>query len=204
MVNYEILKQHLPDDVYAGLLDCCTQYLINNPARLAHFLGQCHHESMGFLVKEENLNYSMDALLRVFPKYFDTKNVALYVRKPIEIASRVYAERMGNGSEESLDGWLYHGRGYIQLTGKNNYKAFSGRVSDDLVLHPELVATKYPLLSAAWFWSVNNINAIADKGVDQQIVADVTKKVNGGYNGLADRQRHTLRYWNLLNGGQNV
>lgn len=200
MINFEPLKGHLPDQVYSELLDCCTQYLINNPYRMAHFLGQCHHESAGFLVREENLNYSLDALLRVFPKYFNTQNVAPYVRKPIEIASRVYADRMGNGSEESLEGWFYHGRGYIQLTGKNNYKAFNGKIPDNVVIHPELVASKYPLVSAAWFWSINSINTVADNGIDQQTIADVTKKVNGGYNGLADRQTKTLKYWNILNG----
>lgn len=200
MINFEPLKEHLPEQVYSELLDCCTQYLINNPYRMAHFLGQCHHESAGFLVREENLNYSLDALLRVFPRYFNTQNVAPYVRKPIEIASRVYADRMGNGSEESLEGWFYRGRGYIQLTGKNNYKAFAGKVPDNVVIHPELVASKYPLVSAAWFWSINSINTVADNGIDQQTIADVTKKVNGGYNGLADRQTQTLKYWNILNG----
>ena len=200
MINFEPLKGHIPDQVYSELLDCCTQYLINNPYRMAHFLGQCHHESAGFLVREENLNYSLDALLRVFPKYFNTQNVAPYVRKPIEIASRVYADRMGNGDEESLDGWFYRGRGYIQLTGKNNYKAFDGKIPDNVVIHPELVASKYPLVSAAWFWSINSINTVADNGIDQQTIADVTKKVNGGYNGLADRQTQTLKYWNILNG----
>lgn len=200
MINFEPLKEHLPEQVYSELLDCCTQYLINSPERLAHFLGQCHHESAGFWVKEENLNYSLDGLLRVFPKYFNTQNVAPYVRKPIEIASRVYANRLGNSDEESLEGWYYRGRGYIQLTGKNNYKAFGGKIPDNIILHPELVASKYPLVSAAWFWSVNSINAVADKGIDQQTIADVTKKVNGGYNGLADRQTQTLKYWNILNG----
>lgn len=200
MINFEPLKQYLPPNVYDELLNCCTSYDLTSPTRLAHFLGQCHHESGGFHHVEENLNYSVDALLRVFPKYFDTRNVAPYVRRPIEIASRVYADRMGNGSEESLDGWLYHGRGYIQLTGKNNYIAFGDTVVDDLVRHPELVATKYPLASAGWFWSMNNLNAIADKGMDQQVIADITKRINGGYNGLEDRQRHTLHYWELLNG----
>ena len=198
MVNYENIKGLVPAKVYDELLDCCTRYDITSPLRLAHFLSQCHHESMGFTRTEENLNYSLEALLRVFPKYFNTQNVALYVRKPIEIASRVYADRMDNGSEESLEGWFYRGRGYIQLTGKNNYKAFSGRLSDDLVIHPELVATRYPLQSAAWFWSVNGLNNLADKGSDQQVVADVTKRVNGGYNGLEERHKLFDRYYGSL------
>lgn len=199
-MNYQPLKDLLPESVYAELPDVAEKYQICTPLRMAHFLAQCAHESGNFSQKEENLNYSLEALLRVFPKYFNTQNVAPYVRKPIEIASRVYANRMGNGSEESCEGWYYRGRGYIQLTGKDNYMKFDAGVPENLILSPDLVAIKYPLLSAAWFWSINSINTVADNGIGQQTIADVTKKVNGGYNGLADRQTQTLKYWNILNG----
>lgn len=198
MVNYENLKGLVPENVFEELLDCCMRYGLNNPLRLAHFLAQCHHESAGFTRVEENLNYSMDGLLRVFPKYFNPQNVAPYVRKPIEIASRVYADRMGNGSEESLEGWFYRGRGYIQLTGKNNYQAFGGTLGDNIILHPELVASKYPLQSAGWFWSMNHLNDLADKGADQQVVADITKRINGGYHGLEERHKLFDRYYGQI------
>ena len=197
-MNYEPLRALLPESVYAELPDVSEKYQICTPLRMAHFLAQCAHESGNFSQKEENLNYSLEALLRVFPKYFNTQNVAPYVRKPIEIASRVYANRMGNGSEESCEGWYYRGRGYIQLTGKDNYTKFDAGVPENLILSPELVATKYPLLSAAWFWSVNRLNTLADEGADQQVVADITKRVNGGYHGLENRLKLFDRFYGQI------
>ena len=194
-MNYEPLRALLPESVYAELPDVAEKYQICTPLRMAHFLAQCAHESGNFSQKEENLNYSLEALLRVFPKYFNTQNVAPYVRKPIEIASRVYANRMGNGSEESREGWYYRGRGYIQLTGKDNYMKFDAGVPENLILSPDLVATKYPLLSAAWFWSVNRLNTMADEGPDQQVTADITKRVNGGYHGLENRLKLFDRFY---------
>lgn len=184
---YTKLKDILPANVFAELPAVTEKYQICTPLRLAHFLAQCAHESGSFKRAEENLNYSLEALLRVFPKYFTPENVAFYVRKPLEIASRVYANRMGNGPEECCDGWFYRGRGYIQLTGKDNYTKFDASVTENIIINPELVATKYPLLSAAWFWNENKLNEIADKGSDQQVVADITKKINGGYHGLENR-----------------
>lgn len=197
-MNYEPLKDLLPESVYAELPDVTEKYQICTPLRMAHFLAQCAHESGNFSQKEENLNYSLEALLRVFPKYFNPQNVAPYVRRPVEIASRVYANRMGNANEESCDGWYFRGRGYIQLTGKDNYAKFGAGTTDNLVDHPELVATKYPLLSAAWFWSVNRLNTIADHGPDQQVVADITKKVNGGYKGLENRLKLFDRFYQQI------
>ncbi len=189
-MNYEPLKDLLPDEVYKELPAVAEKYQICTPLRMAHFLAQCAHESGNFSQKEENLNYSLEALLRVFPKYFNPQNVTPYVRRPVEIASRVYANRMGNGNEGSCDGWYFRGRGYIQLTGKDNYEKFGAGVTENLIDHPELVATKYPLLSAAWFWTVEKrLNDLADLGPDQQVVADITKKVNGGYKGLEDRHK---------------
>jgi putative chitinase len=145
-------------------------------------------------VVEENLNYSAKGLLKTFPKYFNEKSAEEYEHNKVRIASRVYANRMGNGNEESQDGWKYRGRGYIQLTGKDNYTAFNDRLPEDIVSNPDLVATKYPMLSAAWFWDKNRINDLCDNGN----VADVTKKVNGGLNGLDDRWDLFTHYTDVL------
>lgn len=192
------LKGVVPGDVLVAFALTLDEYHLSTPLRAAHFLAQCAHESANFTKREENLNYDMTGLLRVFPKYFNPGNVEPYVRKPIEIASRVYANRMGNGPEESLEGWFYRGRGYLQITGKDNYTAFDKLVEDNLVLYPELVATKYPLESAAWFWNTHHLNDKADRGSDQQVVADITKVINGGYNGLADRQDHFDNIYNRI------
>lgn len=200
MIDYSKLRNELPTPVFDELADVIIKYKINTPLRLAHFLSQCSHESAGFTRTEENLSYSLDALLRVFPKYFDVSNAEAYVRKPMEIASRVYANRMGNGNEDNMEGWFYRGRGYIQLTGKNNYAAFDKEVPGNLIIEPELVATKYPLLSAAWFWNENKLNDVADYDSDQNAVAKVTKVVNGGYHGLEDRQRRFTQFYGALNG----
>lgn len=198
MIDYSSLKTVIPPSVFDELLEVATKHKINTKLRLAHFMAQCAHESAGFTRVEENLNYSREGMLRVFPKYFNVDNVEHYVRKPIEIASRVYANRMDNGDEDSLEGWFYRGRGYMQLTGKDNYTAFDKQVSDNMVIKPELVATKYPLLSAAWFWNERRLNDVADKGSDQNIVASVTKVINGGYHGLEDRQGRFGKYYALL------
>lgn len=197
MIDFSGLRPLLSAHVCDQVMDVVLKYRIDTPLRLAHFLSQCHHESMGFKATEENLNYSADALLRVFRKYFNTQNVELYARNPIAIASKVYANRMGNGNEASQEGWKYRGRGYIQLTGKNNYTAFDKTVLDNLIVNPELVATKYPMLSAAWFWNERGINAQADTGS----VRAVTLKVNGGLNGLDDRERLFDRYYGVLKNG---
>jgi len=199
MINYNPLRGNIPDVVFKELQDVATKYMINTPLRMAHFLAQCSHESQQFTKTEENLNYSLEALLRVFPKYFGPGNVERYVRKPMEIASRVYANRMGNGDEASLEGWFYRGRGYMQLTGKDNYTAFDKEVPGNLIVEPELVANTYPLLSAAWFWNSHSLNQVADQGDDQNVVANITKVINGGYNGLEDRINKFNKFHLLLN-----
>jgi putative chitinase len=171
-----------------------SKFGINTPERLAHFLGQCHHESGGFKFTTENTNYSDVGLKKRFNKYFKDKDISKYARNPEKIANLVYANRMGNGNEASGDGFRFRGRGYIQLTGKNNYKAFDKFVDDDIVLNPDLVATRYPLLTAAWFWDVNDLNEICDKGVNKSTIFAVTKKVNGGIKGLEERSVLTTRY----------
>jgi len=192
------LKGHIPDSVISMIPDTAAKFGITNPLRLAHFLAQCGHESGGFKAVNENLNYGAKGLLGTFPKYFNATTAAQYERKPEMIASKVYGGRMGNGPESTKDGYKFRGRGYIQLTGKDNYTAFDKFVDDDILGNPDLVATKYPLMSAAWFFNKNGLWAICDKGADQGTVTAVTKRVNGGVLGLQDRIKHFKEYYNLL------
>jgi putative chitinase len=192
------LKGHIPDAVLAQISDTAAKFNITNPLRLAHFLAQCGHESGGWKATSENLNYSSKGLMGIFPKYFTPALAEQYARKPEAIASRVYGGRMGNGPEATKDGFKFRGRGYIQLTGKDNYKAFDGFVPEDILSNPDLVATKYPLMSAAWFFNKNGLWAICDKGSDDTTVTAVTKRVNGGTIGLPDRIKHFREYYNLL------
>jgi len=199
-MNLDKLKGHVPDTVIAQIPDVMTKFEINTPLRLAHFLAQCGHESGGFKLTQENLNYGAKGLRGVFGKYFPTDQKALlYERKPEKIANLVYGGRMGNGPEASGDGFKFRGRGYIQLTGKDNYKAFDAVVAENLLETPDLVATKYPLLSAAWFFHKNGLHKIADGGATDAVVTSVTKRVNGGTIGLEDRIKHFKEYYNLLN-----
>ena len=160
--------------------------IADSKLRLAHFFAQVLHESGCMRFDTENLNYSSDALLRVFGKYFQTKQEAdAYARKPEKIANRVYAKRMGNGSEASGDGWKYRGRGLIQLTGKANYKAFAEWVGDARIMDdPDLVSSEYAVHSAVFFWDKNNLNKLADR----DDVVGLTRRINGGENGLAHRR----------------
>jgi len=193
------LKGHIPDVVIAQLPDTMAKFELNTPLRLAHFLAQAGHESGGFKAVNENLNYGAKGLLGIFKKYFPTpEKAALYERKPEKIANLVYGGRMGNGPEASGEGWKFRGRGYIQLTGKDNYKSFDAVVAESIVDNPDLVATKYPLLSAAWFFHKNGLHKIADGGATDAVVTSVTKRVNGGTIGLADRIKHFKEYYNLL------
>jgi putative chitinase len=193
------LKGHIPDAVIAQIPDTAKKFNITNPLRLAHFLAQCGHESGGFKAVQENLNYSSKGLMGIFKKYFPTVQLAeQYARKPQAIASRVYGGRMGNGAEPTGDGFKFRGRGYIQLTGKDNYSAFDKFVTDDILGNPDLVSTKFPLMSAAWFFDKNGLWSICDKGASEAIVTAVTKRVNGGTIGLPDRIKHFTEYHNLL------
>ena len=154
--------------------------------RLAHFFAQILHESGCMRFDMENLNYSADALRRVFGKYFRTKTEAeAYARQPERIANRVYARRMGNGGEASGDGWRFRGRGLIQLTGRSNYQAFADWVGDQRIMEqPDLVSSEYAVHSAVFFWDRNALNKLADK---DDVVA-LTRRINGGENGLAHRR----------------
>lgn len=159
---------------------------IDTPLRVAHFLAQVIHESGHFKTNVENLNYSASVLQSVFKKYFPNETIANeYARKPEKIANRVYANRMGNGDEASGDGWKYRGRGLIQLTGKNNYTACKTDMKIDIVKNPDLLLVpEYALKSACWFWNKNNLNQYADK----DDIITITKRINGGTNGLDDRK----------------
>ncbi len=193
------LKGHIPDGVIAMIPDTAAKFQINTPLRLAHFLAQCGHESGGFRVTQENLNYSAKGLAGIFKKYFPTEAAAAaYARQPQKIANKVYANRMSNGSEASGDGYKFRGRGYIQLTGRDNYTQFGKAIGVDIPNNPDLVSSKYALASAAWFWSKNGLNKLADGGATDTVVTSITKRVNGGTIGLADRIKHFKEYYHLL------
>ncbi len=171
-----------------ALEDACGEFDISTPQRLAAFLAQVAHESNGLTVFSENLNYSVDGLLKVFGKYFTPTLALSYAREPERIANRVYAMRLGNGDEGTGDGWRYRGRGPIQLTGRENYRKAGTALGADLEANPDSVVA--PLVGsrvAAWFWNQRKLNPLADAGDFLQI----TKRINGGTNGLADREA----YW---------
>jgi len=191
------LKGHIPDNVITQIPEVITKFKIDTPVKLSHFLAQCGHESAGFKAVNENLNYGAKGLLGIFKKYFPTEEKAkLYERKPEKIANLVYGGRMGNGPETSGEGFKFRGRGYIQLTGKDNYKAFDTVVAESIIDNPDLVATKYPLLSAAWFFHKNCLGKCTD--ASDAAVTAVTKCVNGGTIGLEDRKKHFKEYYDLL------
>jgi putative chitinase len=198
-LKLERLKGHIPDSVISQIPETAAKFGIDTPLRLAHFLAQCGHESGGFKATQENLNYSAKGLLGIFGKYFREAGLAeSYQRNPQKIASRVYGGRMGNGPESTGDGFKFRGRGYIQLTGKDNYTAFGKAINEDMTANPDKVATHYPLLSAAWFFSKNGLHKMADEGSTDAVVTKITKRVNGGTIGLADRIKHFKEYFSLL------
>ena len=197
-LKLDALKGLIPAEVIAQIPDTAAKFNITTNLRLAHFLAQCAHESGGFKAVTENLNYSADGLLKIFPKYFGNKLNESYARNPEKIASRVYASRMGNGDEASKEGFKFRGRGYIQLTGKDNYKKFTQFIGEDCVANPDLVATKYPLASAAFFFNANGLWAVCDKGSDAAAIEAVTRRVNGGTHGLDDRKAKFVKYFAAL------
>lgn len=196
-ITVEQFKELFPKNVNAqewveAMNDILPDFEINTPKRVAAFLAQCGHESGGFMTLKENLNYSAQGLNNIFKKYFPTlADAEPYARQPEKIANKVYANRMGNGPESSGDGWKYRGRGPIQLTGKDNYRAFATDYFEDpetLLNDPDLLIDHIPtsLLAAVWFWQKNKLNVQADAG-DIKLM---TKKINGGYIGLEDRIKH--------------
>ncbi len=179
------------DELVDSINQTAEKYQIDTKERLAAFIAQIAHESGEFVFNSENLNYSAESLVKVFGKYFTAASAQSFARKPEAIANRVYANRMGNGTEASGDGFKFRGRGYMQLTGKSNYEAFGDLLGVDFTETPDLVATApYNVLSAGWFWDKNQLNALADKGD----FTGITKRINGGTNGLEHRQA----YYNKL------
>jgi putative chitinase len=197
-LNLEKLKGHIPDSVITQIPEAASKFNITNNLRLAHFLAQCGHESGNFKAVSENLNYSSDGLKKIFGKYFPGNLSESYAKQPEKIASRVYGSRMGNGDESTKEGYKFRGRGFIQLTGKSNYTSFTKFIGEDCISNPDLVATKYPLASAAFFFNNNNLWSICDKGASDDVVTQVTKRVNGGTIGLADRIKHFKEFYSLL------
>lgn len=199
MMDISKLKGHIPDAVIPLLKDVMAKFEINTPLRLAHFLAQCGHESGNFKVTRENLNYSAEGLTKIFPKYFPNIEVAmLFAKQPEKIANKVYANRMGNGDEASGEGFKFRGRGYLQVTGKQNYAALGKELGVDLITNPDLVATTYPFDSAGWFFKKNNLLAICDEGPSDITVTKVTKRVNGGTIGIEQRKKEFQKFYDIL------
>jgi putative chitinase len=188
-----ITTPELADRWVVALNETCEEFAIDTPFRIAGFLSNVAHESAGFKFVKENLNYSAASLMRVWPSRFPNVEIAQrYAMQPEKIANRAYADRMGNGDEASGDGAKFLGRGLIQLTGKNNYVAYSLACNNEALQHPEIVEQpKYAAESAGWFWNVNRLNTLADA----QDIGGMCKRINGGYNGLDDRQ---MKYAKLM------
>ena len=192
----EQLGQMIPgnqylDHWYDAVCEILPEYEINTPQRVAAFVAQCAHESGGFKVLKENLNYKAPSLRKIFPKYFPddatANHYASLPNKQEAIANRIYANRMGNGPEDSGDGYRYCGRGLIQLTGKENYTWFAASLDISVEECAEYLQTfEGALQSACWFWETNNLNQWADKGD----ILTLTKRINGGTIGLEDRIKH--------------
>lgn len=207
MINQFQIRQAVPEvdegrlnEFVASFNMWAIHFGIDSPKRIAHYLAQVMTESGALRYTVENLNYSKEGLLSTFPKYFNALNVSAYARNPQKIANRVYANRMGNGSEGSGDGYRYRGRGFIQLTGLDNYKAFakSECCTEDVVQYPDKVANYYlNQVSSMWYWEKNKLNDIADKDDGkngEEIVRQITRKVNGGSNGLAQRKEYYRKF----------
>jgi putative chitinase len=194
----ENLRGKIPDAVLSQLPETIASFNINNVLRLSHFLAQCGHESAGFKDVEEKLSYSAQRLREVFPKIFTGNLSESYARNPAKTASRAYANIIGNGDEASGDGFKFRGRGFIQLTGRANYRDFSRYIGEDMEINPDLVATKYPLSSAAFYFSSRKLWPICDQGATKEVVASVTRKVNAKLLGLQDRINHFNEYYALL------
>jgi putative chitinase len=190
-----------PDGVFGpNTLRAAARYFNLTPLRAAHFFGQVAHETGNLRLFTENLNYSAQGLLSTFRRHFSgVQDAQAYARQPEKIANRVYASRMGNGPESSGDGWRYRGRGALQLTGFHNYSAFSKAINNPAVLtNPDIVATDLAFESAIWFFDTNRLWTLCDKGITREDITAVTRRVNGGTNGLEDRLAKTIQYHNWL------
>jgi len=198
MIESQLLALGIEGKWLEPLLETFEKYDISTPKRQAYFIGQCMHESGGFKQLKENLNYSAKGLMATWPSRFpDMDTAEKYERNPEKIANKVYAGRMGNIEEG--DGWKYHGRGLIQLTGRENYANFGLNASVDVLSNPDLLTTpEYASLSAGWFYNKRNLNELADK----MDIEGITKKINGGTNGLEDRKARTQKVLAVLRNEQ--
>ena len=182
-----------------GTMKKAMEFYKLTPVRAAHFFAQTAHETGGFKAFSENLNYSAQGLQGIFGKYFPGNLEESYARNPEKIANRVYASRMGNGDEKSGDGWKYRGRGALQLTGKDNYAAFAKYLQKpEIMTNPDLVATEYSFESAMFFFDKNKLWEICDKGINDAAILALTKRINGGTHGLADRTEKTKKYYEYV------
>jgi len=197
-LNTDKLKGVIPDSMILELIEESMKFGVTTNLRLSHFLSQCDHESNSFKTLTENLNYSADGLKKIFPSYFPGNLNESYAHQPIKIGSRVYANRMGNGDEASQEGFKYRGRSTIMTTGKQNYSDFSKFIGEDCVSNPDLLNTKYALTAGLFFFYRNNLWTICDKGPGIDTITAVTKRVNGGINGISQRIDKFNKYWNLL------
>ena len=189
-----------PDGVFGpSTMRKAMEFYKLTPIRAAHFFGQTSHETGGFKLFSENLNYSAQGLQSIFAKYFPGNLEESYARNPEKIANRVYASRMGNGDEKSGDGWKYRGRGALQLTGKDNYKAFAQYLGKpEIMTNPDLVATEYAFESAMFFFDKNKLWSICDQGINDKTILALTKRINGGTHGLTDRNEKTKTYYQFI------
>ena len=182
-----------------GTMKKAMEFYKLTPVRAAHFFAQTAYETGGFKAFSENLNYSAQGLQGIFGKYFPGTLEESYARNPEKIANRVYASRMGNGNEASGDGFKFRGRGALQLTGKDNYKAFSDYLKKpEIMTNPDLVATTYSFESAMFFFDKNKLWSICDQGVNDASILALTKRINGGTHGLADRSEKTKKYYEYV------
>lgn len=182
-----------------GTMKKAMEFYKLTPVRAAHFFAQTAHETGGYKLFSENLNYSAQGLQGIFGKYFPGNLEESYARNPEKIANRVYASRMGNGDEKSGDGWKYRGRGALQLTGKDNYAAFAKYLQKpEIMTTPDLVATEYSFESAMFFFDKNKLWEICDKGINDAAILALTKRINGGTHGLEDRNQKTKKYYEYV------
>ena len=182
-----------------GTMKKAMEFYKLTPVRAAHFFAQTAHETGGFKAFAENLNYSADGLKGIFGKYFPGTLAESYARNPEKIANRVYGARMGNGAETTGDGYKFRGRGALQLTGKENYKAFSDYLKNpEIMTNPDLVATTFSFESAMFFFDKNKLWSICDQGINDAAILALTKRINGGTHGLADRSEKTKKYYEYV------
>lgn len=198
LINLQKKIGATPDGAFGpGTIKSAMAFYKMSPFRAAHFFAQTSHETGGYRLLSENLNYSAEGLQKTFGRYFPSTVLAIsYSKQPEKIANRVYGSRMGNGDEASGDGWKFRGRGALQTTGKSNYLAFSTSIGKpEIMTNPDLVATDYSFESAIFFFEKNKLWDICDKGVDDATILAITKKINGGTNGLVDRVHLTKKFY---------